>query len=93
MRIGKNEYIGLVALPAQSIRRLGSKVLDAPEEYFGHAHIDHEFPTPNANEPASAVENARAVARYKSLADASKCHVDENPHLKGWSGEALKILV
>lgn len=91
VRIGKEKYVGLAALSAQSIRQLGSKVLDAPEEYSGHAHIDHEFPAPNANEPASAVENERAVARYKSLADVSKCHVDLKPEVKGWSGESLKI--
>ena len=91
--IGKENYVGLAALTAKSIRQCDSKVLDAPDEYYGHAHIDHEFPAPNANEPASAIENERAVARYKSLADVSKCHVDLKPEDSGWFGESLKIPV
>lgn len=89
VRIGASDYVGLAALSSAGIRRIGSEVLDAPAEYFGHAHIDHQLPPPIANEPASAEANAR----YKALADASKCHVDEKPHLTGWFGAALKISV
>jgi hypothetical protein len=84
-------YLGLAALTAVTIRQTDSQVFDAPEDFYGHAHIDHGFPSPDPHEPALAVENERATLRYRFLAAASKYQVDPTPASKGWSGDSLKI--
>jgi hypothetical protein len=87
----RQTYVGLLTITAASIREKGSYVIDSRDEWLGHAHLDHGFPSAPANEPGSAEEFERMTARCQALRDASLFHVDEIPEVPGWGGPALKI--
>ena len=82
-------YIGLAVIRAGEIRKTGSQVYNAPEDYVGHAHIDHEFPTPPPHEPQESADNERMTLRCKALVDACLFHRDQRPSVPGWAGPPL----
>ena len=89
VEIAKASYVGLAVLAAYAIRAAGSEVHDAPNDFIGHAHIDHGFSSPLENEPPSPQETERMNTRYRSLADASTLHIDHSPTAPGWTGPPL----
>lgn len=83
-------YAGLAVILAGRIRSHGSSVVDARDEWLGHAHVDHGFKSP-PNEPSDADEFQRMTERCKALANACIFHVDPSPAVSGWAGSQLGI--
>ena len=90
--VGGVTYVGMLAILAKSIRDKNCVLVDAPEDYLGHAHIDHGFPRPPENEPDRAEAVAALNERCKDLLKASKQHVDPEPSEPGWKGSPLRLL-
>jgi hypothetical protein len=86
-----NEYIGLAAITAAEIRRPGSLVVDYRHDFLGHAHIDHQLPAIQRDEPPPADVLQKLDDRCKKLAAAAVFHKDQAPTAPGWSGPALKL--
>jgi hypothetical protein len=86
-----SDYVGMLAITAKSIRENGCAIDDAPLDFLGHAHMDHGFPRPPENEPASAETVAVLNERCKSLLKASRHHLDPAPSMPGWSGSSLRV--
>jgi hypothetical protein len=85
-----SEYMGLAVISAGTIRTIGSSVVDAREEWLGHAHVDHGLTNlrkPELNEP----HDPELTERCKQLAEASVFHVDQAPAEPGWAGPPLKL--
>lgn len=86
-----NEYIGLAAITAAEIRRPGSLVLDHRDDFLGHAHVDHQLPVIQRDEPPPPDVLQRLDDRCKRLAAAAVFHKDPSPAVPGWAGSALKL--
>jgi hypothetical protein len=83
------KYIGLSVLSAGEVRSFDINVDDAPDDFEGHAHIDHINP-PLPNHEALAPEvNAVLNERCKAMAKAARFHVDPAPEAGGWKGPVL----
>jgi hypothetical protein len=85
------EYVGLAAITAIEIRRPGSLVFDYREDFLGHAHIDHQLPPVQRDEPPPADVLAEYNKRCKILADATVFYKDSSPAVPGWAGPPLKL--
>ena len=85
-------YVGMLAILAKSIRDNACTLEDAPDDYLGHAHVDHGFPRPPENEPDSAEAVASLNERCKELLKASKQHLDPAPSEQGWKGAPLSLI-
>lgn len=82
-------YSGLAAILALSIRSAGAEVEDAPQDFPGHAHIDHQI----------EVEPYRPLAphvlevlrdRCKALKSIARYYSDPDPDAQGWTGPDLR---
>lgn len=82
-------YYGFSAIYAGSIRANGSTVYDAPDDYYGHAHIDHGVAVPERGEPKDSATNLVLIPKLEAMAKAAKAYVDPNPDEDGWSGESI----
>lgn len=80
------DYIGFGAIRAHSIRRYGSTVVDAPEDYYGHAHVEHPSPAPARDEPQESAANLEYVSRLRNLISATRTYIDERRDEEGWGG-------
>jgi hypothetical protein len=85
------EYIGLATITAAEIRRQGSLVFDYREDFLGHAHIDHQLPPIQKDEPPSAEALQRYQDRWSRLAAAAVFQKDPLPKVPGWAGEPLRL--
>lgn len=85
------DYVGLAAIAAVDVRNCGSDAVDAREDYCGHAHIDHGFPTEPAipHEPGSPEHNERMRKRCKCIKDKCQYQKDPAPGIPGWQGNPL----
>lgn len=76
MLLTSADYAGIAVHRAQQIRDLGILVVDAPEDFEGHAHIDHIDPPLPANDPLSPEVNKLLNDRCKELARIADYHPD-----------------
>lgn len=83
------EYAGLATIIAGDIRALEALVVDHPEDFAGHAHIDHIDPPLPPNDPLSPAVNKVLNDRCKALAKKAVFHPDEKPEELRWTGSAL----
>jgi hypothetical protein len=86
VEICKEVYAGVILLTAAQIRYCGSLIYDARQDYLGHAHIDHQFPPIERDEPAPP----EFVEHCKKLAAAAVFLEDPNPTASGWTGEPMQ---
>jgi len=86
-----NEYIGLAAIAAAEVRRPGSLVVDYRDDFLGHAHIDHQLPAIQRNEPPPPDLLQQLDDRCKKLAAAAVFHKDPSPTVPSWAGSALRL--
>lgn len=84
-------YIGLLAITAAQIRAEGSEIADSRSEWLGHADLDHGFPSPPPNEPASAAEFQRMTERCQALLRAAVFQKDPIPESESWDGDQLVL--
>lgn len=88
VEIAGSQYIGLGCLVAAAARAAGSSVVDAQEDFIGHAHIDHGVLIPN-DEPLPAVANERLISRLRMIVAATTFHEDPAPDRPGWAGAQI----
>lgn len=82
----ENEYVGLAAINADQVHKVGATVVDSREGQFcGHAHISQGVPYP---EKGKAVPPELAT-RYKNLADAARLYIDPEPDNESWTGPLI----
>lgn len=84
-------YLGLSVITASEIRSAGALITDDRDEWLGHAHIDHQLPPVQKDEPLPAEQKQRLDDRCKALADACVLHTDPAPSVPGWSGSPLQL--
>ncbi|MGY8811454.1 MAG: hypothetical protein ACKVK5_10510 [Pseudomonadales bacterium] len=82
-------YSGLGAILAMDIRKAGSELEDAPEDFDGHAHIDHGIVMPIDGEPLPAELNLLFTTRLRDLASRTQAYLDPDPGNDTWQGEDL----
>lgn len=90
-QLSPGDYAGLTALTAAEIRRAGSIVYDHPQDFVGHAHIDHQLPPIPRDQPAPADLLPQYDERCKRLAAAAIFHKDPAPNDPGWTGPPLQL--
>ncbi|MEE4698588.1 hypothetical protein V2K91_25425 [Pseudomonas alliivorans] len=83
------EYVGLATILAGDIRALEALVEDYPQDFVGHAHIDHIDPPLPPNDPLSPAVNKVLNDRCKALARKAKFHADDEPEILHWTGSAI----
>jgi hypothetical protein len=76
MLLTNADYAGIAVHRVQQIRDLGILVVDAPEDFEGHAHIDHIDPPLPPNDPLSPEVNKVLNDRCKELARIADYHPD-----------------
>lgn len=82
------EYLGLAQIGSGEVRECGPELVDARDEFWGHAHIVHEV-TPPRGEPLPPEVQARFDATLRCLRDKATFYPDPDPAAENWSGEAL----
>lgn len=87
--ICKADYVGMAAIRAGEIRALEADVVDAPEDFEGHLHIDHIDPPVPSSNPLSPELNKALNARCKALAKTARLCIDSDPDVEKWTGPAL----
>lgn len=89
LRICGSDFLGFAVLSAAEIRKQDAEVSNAPDDFFGHAHIEHGTPSPVIveHEPLDPELNEKMVARCKALLKASRFLRDLRPDLPEWVGE------
>jgi hypothetical protein len=85
----RNEYIGFGAIFAGSVRACGSMVYDHPEDYYGHAHIEHSIDAPVQDEPNFAEQNEEYIPLLKALAAKTEPYIDNTREDLLWGGPAV----
>jgi len=80
------EYVGFGAIYAGSIRHCGSAIVDAPADYYGHAHIEHPDSAPKRDEPQESEANLRYITRLRNLIELTHTHLDQNKDEIEWGG-------
>lgn len=83
------DYAGFAVHSAAEIRSLGAQVLDAPEDFVGHAHIDHIDPPLPPNNPLGPEANRALNARCKELARIARYHADSRESAARFSEDHL----
>jgi hypothetical protein len=87
--ICKADYIGMASIRAGEIRALEADVLDAPEDFEGHLHIDHIDPPAPSSNPLAPELNKALNDRCKALAAKARLNLDPDPDRVTWSGAGL----
>jgi hypothetical protein len=82
-------YIGFSAIYASTVREARSEVVDAPEDYYGHAHIDHKIKAPDRNEPQDPEVNEIYITKIKVMLEKAKAYIDPAPDELEWTGPDL----
>lgn len=78
------KYIGFAKIVANDIRECGSEVVDAREDFLGHAHVCHGIPSPPRGEPL-APEILKALEdRLDCLRGRSTFVLDSNVESDTW---------
>lgn len=90
VQIHLDKYSGLAVLQAGEIRALGALVVDAPEDFQGHIHLDHiDPPVPSTQNPLEPGANKVLNDRCRALAKLARYHQDAEPAGAGWIGPDL----
>lgn len=87
--ICQEDYVGMASLLASEIRALEADVVDAPEDFEGHLHIDHIDPAIPSGNPLAPVLNKALNDRCKALATRARLNLDLDPDHPKWTGPAL----
>lgn len=90
VEIHKQDYLGLAVLQAGEVRALGALVVDAPDDFRGHAHIDHvNPPVPPSPDPLDPAPNREINDRCKALARQARYFEDSDSTSQLWPGPTL----
>ena len=87
--ICKADYAGMASIRAFEIRALEADVVDAPEDFEGHLHIDHIDPPAPSSNPLAPELNKALNDRCKALAKKARLCLDPDPANEQWTGAAL----
>jgi hypothetical protein len=87
--ICKADYVGMASIKALDIRVLEADVVDAPEDFEGHLHIDHIDPPAPSSNPLAPELNKALNDRCKALAKKARLCLDPDPINEKWTGQPL----
>lgn len=93
VEISSGAYFGMAAALVGHTRQVGAAVVDAREDFLGHAHIEHPYPhlKPVDGEPVNARQLELLDDYYKRLLSVFTYHPDEEREMDGWHGPGLRI--
>jgi hypothetical protein len=83
------KYVGFAKISAREIRECGSEVVDAREDFFGHAHICHGIASPPRGEPLPPQILKQLEERLDCLRNKSRFIPDSNIESDTWDQEAF----
>lgn len=87
--ICRADYFGMASIRAEEIRALEADVVDAPEDFDGHVHIDHINPPAPSSNPLAPELNKALNDRCKALAKKARLNIDPEPEAEKWTGPIL----
>lgn len=78
-------YVGVAAIRVESVRNLGSDVVDSRDQFCGHADILHGAVIP-ANDPPDPL----LILRIRDMKDKAKFFRDPEPDEEKWTGDQIE---
>ncbi|WP_394278352.1 hypothetical protein [Microbacterium sp.] len=94
----KPKFAGFARARAGSIRLVHAHVTDEPDDFVGHAHLDHGFPRPPREEAPPLApgepsevspEYLRALKHFKTIAGLF-CYFADTAEKTAWTGADLE---